>query len=51
MASESGAIALLKRAVEMDSKKQFTSALVCYKEGLQMLMEVIRLGKKLDSVI
>ena len=40
MSKESGAISLLKRAVELDSKKQWTSALVCYKEGLQMLMEV-----------
>ena len=40
MSKESGAISLLKRAVELDSRKQWTSALVCYKEGLQMLMEV-----------
>ena len=40
MSKESGAISLLKRAVELDGKKQWTSALVCYKEGLQMLMEV-----------
>ena len=42
MSKESGAISLLKRAVELDGKKQWTSALVCYKEGLQMLMETIR---------
>ena len=40
MSKESGAISLLKRAVELDGRKQWTSALVCYKEGLQMLMEV-----------
>ena len=42
---ETGAITLLKRAVELDSKKQWTSALVCYKEGLQLLMEAIRTGE------
>jgi len=42
MSKESGAISLLKRAVELDGRKQWTSALVCYKEGLQMLMEAIR---------
>ena len=41
MSKESGAISLLTRAVELDGKKQWTSALVCYKEGLQMLMEAI----------
>ena len=44
MSKEVGAITLLKRAVELDSKKQWTSALVCYKEGLQLLMEAIRTG-------
>ena len=42
MSKESGAISLLTRAVELDSKNQWTSALVCYKEGLQMLMEAIK---------
>ena len=44
MSKESGAISLLCRAVELDSKNNKTSALVCYKEGLQMLLEVIRTG-------
>jgi hypothetical protein len=46
MSKETGAISLLRRAVELDAKKQWTSALVCYKEGLQMLMEAIRTGSK-----
>ena len=44
MSSETAAITLLKRAVELDGKKQLTSALICYKEGLQLLMETIRTG-------
>jgi len=41
-AKECAAISLLKRAVELDTKKRKTEALVCYKEGLQLFMEVIR---------
>ena len=48
MSKESGAISLLTRAVELDTKKQWTSALICYKEGLQMLMDAIR-TEDLDS--
>ena len=39
---EGAAISLLKRAVELDTKKRYTEALVCYKEGLNLLMEVIK---------
>lgn len=40
--SDKAAIALLCRAVELDGKKRKTEALVCYKEGLQLLMNVIQ---------
>lgn len=40
--SEGAAISLLKRACDLDSKKRYTEALVCYQEGLQLLMDVIR---------
>ena len=40
--SEGAAIALLKRAVQLDTTKRYTEALVCYKEGLQLLLEVIK---------
>lgn len=41
--NESAAISLLRRAVELDAtNKQRTSALACYKEGLHLLMEVIK---------
>ena len=42
MSKENGAISLLCNAVELDTKKQYTSALVCYKEGLTMLMDIIK---------
>ena len=40
--SDSAAITLLKRAVELDLSKRYTEALVCYKEGLQLLLEYIK---------
>ena len=42
MASEGAAISLLTRAVELDTKKRYTEALVCYKEGLALLMDVLK---------
>ena len=44
--SDKAAIALLCRAVELDSKKRKSEALVYYKEGLQLLMNVITDLKK-----
>ena len=40
--SDTAAITLLKRAVELDLSKRYTEALVCYKEGLQLLLEFIK---------
>ena len=40
--SEDAAISLLKRAVDLDQKKRWTESLLCYKEGLHILMEVIK---------
>ena len=42
--SDAAAIALLKRAVELDMSRRYTEALVCYKEGLQLLLEFIKVG-------
>ena len=42
--SDGAAIALLKRAVELDMSRRYTEALVCYKEGLQLLLEFIKVG-------
>ena len=42
--SDGAAIALLKRAVELDSAKRYTESLVHYKEGLQLLLEYIKVN-------
>jgi len=39
---EGAAVALLKRAVELDMAKRYTESLVCYKEGLQLFLEVVQ---------
>ncbi|KAF5307305.1 hypothetical protein FQR65_LT07021 [Abscondita terminalis] len=33
---------ILQRAVDLDSKKRYTEALVCYQEGLQVLVDVLK---------
>ena len=40
--AEKAAASVLKRAVELDTQKRFTEALVCYQEGLQLLMEAVK---------
>lgn len=42
---EASAVSLLKRAVEMDTMHQFSQALVCYQEGIQLLMDVLKVTK------
>lgn len=39
---ESAAVSVLKRAVEMDTKEQFTMALVLYQEGVQILLDAVK---------
>ncbi|XP_049878772.1 MIT domain-containing protein 1-like [Pectinophora gossypiella] len=39
---ESAAINILKRGVELDTKKRYTESLVCYQEGLQILVDKIK---------
>lgn len=36
------AIKVLKRAVELDEDKSFSEALVCYQEGMELLMNVLK---------
>lgn len=36
------AIKVLKRAVELDENKSFSEALVCYQEGMELLMNVLK---------
>ncbi|CAB3241503.1 unnamed protein product [Arctia plantaginis] len=45
---ESAAVNILKRGVELDTKKRYTEALVCYQEGLQILVDKIK-GEHDDS--
>ena len=40
--AEKAAASVLKRAVELDTQKRFTESLVCYQEGLQLLMEAVK---------
>lgn len=39
---EVSAISILTRAVELDKQRRFTEATICYQEGLQLLMDVIK---------
>jgi len=36
------AIKVLKRAVQLDEEKSFSEALVCYQEGMELLMNVLK---------
>lgn len=47
---ESSAVSVLKRAVEYDTQSRLTSALVCYQEGIQLLLDVIKSKSKLERV-
>ena len=48
--SDSAAITLLKRAVELDLSKRYTEALVCYQEGLQLLLEYIKVINLINRI-
>ncbi|XP_077473255.1 MIT domain-containing protein 1 [Stigmatopora argus] len=39
---ESSAISVLKRAVELDQSGRFMESLVCYQEGIQLLIDVLK---------
>lgn len=39
---ESSAISVLKRAVELDQSSRFHESLVCYQEGIQLLLDVLK---------
>ncbi|XP_068428816.1 MIT domain-containing protein 1 isoform X2 [Clinocottus analis] len=42
---ETSAISVLKRAVELDHSGRFQESLVCYQEGIQLLMDVLKAVK------
>jgi hypothetical protein len=35
-------IVLIKRAVELDENKRYAEALVCYREGIELLMDTFK---------
>lgn len=39
---ETSAISVLKRAVELDQISRFQESLVCYQEGIQLLIDVLK---------
>lgn len=39
---ETSAISVLKRAVELDNSGRLQEGLVCYQEGIQLLMDVLK---------
>ncbi|XP_017195153.1 MIT domain-containing protein 1 isoform X2 [Oryctolagus cuniculus] len=41
----SAAVTVLSRAVELDSESRYQPALVCYQEGIDLLLQVLRDGK------
>ncbi|KAG5346277.1 MITD1 protein, partial [Acromyrmex charruanus] len=47
---ESAAVSVLKRAVEMDKKEQYTMALVLYQEGVQILLDAVKETKEAFKV-
>ncbi|XP_038252763.1 MIT domain-containing protein 1 isoform X2 [Dermochelys coriacea] len=44
-ALEPPAVAMLKRAVELDSESRFQESLVCYQEGIDLLLQVLKATK------
>lgn len=42
---ETSAVSVLKRAVELDHSDRLQEALVCYQEGIQLLMDVLKVVK------
>lgn len=41
-AESTAAAAVLKRAVELDSESRYQQALVCYQEGIDLLLQVLK---------
>ncbi|KAA8587977.1 MIT domain-containing protein 1 isoform X1 [Etheostoma spectabile] len=46
---ETSAISVLKRAVELDHSDRFQESLVCYQEGIQLLIDAMKAAVKDDS--
>ena len=39
---EASGISLLQRAVELDTSRRFTESLICYQEGIQLLLDAMK---------
>ncbi|XP_019956180.1 MIT domain-containing protein 1 isoform X1 [Paralichthys olivaceus] len=46
---ETAAVSVLKRAVELDQSGRLAESLVCYQEGIQLLIDVLKAAVKDDS--
>jgi hypothetical protein len=42
MASNDAGIHLIRRAVELDGNRRYAEALLCYKEGVELLMDTLK---------
>ncbi|MGH0122131.1 UNVERIFIED_CONTAM: hypothetical protein FKN15_060555 [Acipenser sinensis] len=42
---ESSAVTVLTRAVELDTSSRFQESLICYQEGIQLLLDVLKTTK------
>ncbi|TRY81510.1 hypothetical protein DNTS_009918 [Danionella cerebrum] len=47
---ESSAVSVLSRAVQLDHSSRFQEALVCYQEGIQLLLDALREGKYHEQI-
>ena len=48
--SESAAIQVLTRAVQLDSEKKFSEALTCYEQGIRLLLQATK-GSYFNSLM
>jgi len=39
---ETAAVAVIRSGVDLDNKKRYTEALVCYREGIQLLLNLLK---------
>ena len=42
MSTDDSGIHLIKRAIELETEKRYVDSLVCYKEGIQALLDFIK---------
>lgn len=41
-AGSTAAVAVIKRALELESESRYPQALVCYQEGIDLLLQVLK---------